>query len=132
MDKKETEGDCMSEINIEKDHLVITKKLDGAYKGFAWYPEAKGTVAEIEALIVERNSKEIESGCEHATIFELIADRLVREICSYGQRSKSAEALIEQAKNAFDSIKSAMRTIKESKDHLADAEKILDEIKGLE
>ena len=119
-------------IDIEKDHLVITKELDGTYKSFAWYSESKGSVAEIEALIAERNSKGIESGCERAVIFELITDRLIREICAYRQYTKPAEALIEQAKDAFDSIKSAMITIKESKDHLANAEMILDEIKGLE
>jgi len=43
-----------------------------------------------------------------------------------------AEALIEQAKDAFDSIESAMRSIDEAVDFLGDAKMILNKIKGLE
>ena len=119
-------------IDIEKDHLVITKKLDGTYKGFTWHPESRGTVTEMEAFILERNSNEIESGCEHAVIFELITDKLIREICAYRQHSKPAEALIEQAKNAFANINSALRFIDEAGDHLGYAKASIEEIEGLE
>ena len=119
-----------NKIDIEKDHLVIARRLDGEYKFFCWYQESNGTVAETETFIAKHNSEaRKKNDYDHGFIFEYVTDGLIRKICADVQHSRSYELLMDTADDFGNSIESAEECIQEAESHIDDAKMILDKLK---
>jgi hypothetical protein len=112
-----------SEVNLEKDCLVVHRDKNGSFRYFRWYPGDKESRDHIEELIAKWNKAQEKE--ENGYLAELITDKLVREICAYRKHAEKFEELIQDAKNVQDSIDRA-------KEYLDAALEYINDIRGLD
>ena len=113
-----------NEIDIEKDHLVFARHKDGTFRSFSWH-SAEKTDAETMKKRIEGASQK-----GYDFTYELITEKLTREVCAYREYAKPLEDLIDLVKDAKESIGSTIQAIRDAGEYLDDAERILDKIEG--
>jgi|GEM_PF-6307241 len=114
------------EIDIEKDFLVFTRHKNGTLRSFSW-DSAEKTDAETMKKRIERASQE-----GHDFTYELITEKLAREVCAYREYARPLEDLIDLVKDARESIGETIQAIRDAGEYLNDAERILDKIEGVD
>jgi len=118
------------EPNLEKDHLVLTRRKDGMLNAFRWYSAVQITDETMKDRVEKANQENQED--KHGFVYELITDKLAREICAYREYARPLEDLIDLVKGAKESIGSTIQAIRDAGEYLDDAERTLDKIEGVD
>jgi hypothetical protein len=112
-----------SEVDLEKDFLVVHRDKQGSFRYFRWYSGDKVTKDATEAQIIKWNKSQEKE--EDGYPAELITDRLMREICAYREHAEKFEELIQDAKDVQESIDKAQEYLKTALEYI-------DDIRGLD
>jgi len=118
------------ELDVEKDHLVFTRRKDGMLNTFRWYSAAQITDETMKDRVEKANQKNQED--KDGFVYELITDKLAREICAYREYARPLEDLIDLVKDAKQSIGNTIQAIRDAGEYLNDAERMLDKIEGVD
>jgi len=97
-------------IDIEKDHLVIYRDLQGRFKCFQWILAEQHSLEDIQAKIIEYNKKTAENKeiCDKTA--ELVTDQLIMEICAY-QKNQEQEKEKEDTDGKIETLRRVRRAL---------------------
>jgi len=118
------------EFDFEKDHLVIARKQNGEFHSFSWHDAEKTDTETLKERIIKANKNNQNE--EYGLLYELITEKLARELCAYREHGKPLVRLVELANDAKASVGSTIQLIRNAVEYLDDAERILDKIEGVD
>jgi hypothetical protein len=102
----------MKTIDVEKDYFAVIRDGKGRFHRFYWFSADEFTVTEISAKIADFNEKHKDA--DDVFIAELVADKLVKEICAYRQQSMHLEDIIESAGEIQKGIDEVIDSLKDA------------------
>jgi len=117
-----------TDMNYEKDYLIIYKTMDGKFSNWEWSPLEKHSREELDNLITKWNEEQ--KAVENGRQVELITDPLIKGICAYRERSKPLERLADCIKEFNEGTRGVEEKIYDAVSDLKDVAEILNIIRN--